>query len=269
MKRFFVCVLALLLSSTISFAGEKLVIKGSTTVLPIAQKAAETYMNTHPGVSISVSGGGSGTGIKAILDGIVDIADSSREVKPEEFELAKEKGMILTVHPIALDAVVPVVNPKNPVENLTLKQLHDIYTGKIKNWKEVGGKNRRIVVVSRDSSSGTFEVWSKKVMHEDRVTPRALLQASNGAVREAVAKNEDAIGYIGLGYVNKQIKPVSIDGVTGSRDSVRKGKYPVSRILYMITSDRSKQPVSYNFIGFVLSSAGQQIVQQEGFIKLR
>lgn len=269
MKRIFVCVLALLLSSTISFAGEKLVIKGSTTVLPIAQKAAETYMNTHPGVSISVSGGGSGTGIKAILDGIVDIADSSREVKPKEFELAKEKGMILTVHPIALDAVVPVVNPKNPVGNLTLKQLHDIYTGKIKNWKEVGGKNRRIVVVSRDSSSGTFEVWNKKVMHKDRVTPRALLQASNGAVREAVAKNKNAIGYIGLGYVNKQIKPVSIDGVTGSRDSVRKGKYPVSRILYMITSDRSKQPVSYNFIGFVLSSAGQQIVQQEGFIKLR
>ena len=155
------CVLSLIAGPAL--AGS-LVIKGSTTVLPIAQKVAEVYMSQHPDVKISISGGGSGNGIKALIDGSTDIADSSRFIKDKEVKMAVERGRYPVPFAVAYDCIVPVVHPTNSVMNLTPEQLKEIYKGKIKNWKEVGGPERKIVVVSRDTSSGTYEVWHKKVM---------------------------------------------------------------------------------------------------------
>lgn len=146
-------------------------INGSTTVLPIAQKVAEAYMKEHPDVSISVSGGGSGEGIKAIIDGTTNIANSSRFIKDEEVKLAVEKGSYPVPFAIAYDCIVPVVSPENTISDLSLEQLKAIYKGEVKNWKDLGGPDRPIVVISRDTSSGTYEVWEEKVMKKERGLP--------------------------------------------------------------------------------------------------
>lgn len=175
-------------------AADEIVVNGSTTVLPIMQKVSEAYMAANPNVQIALSGGGSGNGIKALLDGLANIAMSSRDIKGSEKELAAKKGINPVRTAVAVDALVPVVNPKNPITELSLSQLKDIYTGKITNWKEVGGADANIVVVSRDTSSGTYETWEELVMKKAKVMPKALLQASNGAVEQVVAKNPNAIG---------------------------------------------------------------------------
>ena len=185
---------------------------GSTTVLPIAQKVVEAYMKEHPDVTISISGGGSGNGIKALIDGTTDIANSSRFMKDEEVKLAFEKGVYPVPFAIAYDCIVPVVHPDNPVTDISMAQLKSIYMGEIKNWKEVGGPDKEIVVVSRDTSSGTYEVWEEKVMKKERVYAGALLQASSGAVAQAVSKNKHAIGYLGIGYVDKSVKALTVNG---------------------------------------------------------
>jgi len=244
-----------------------IVIKGSTTVLPIAQAALEAYTQAHPGVNFSLSGGGSGEGIKALIDGSADIATSSREIKAEEIKLAASRGVQPLAHTVAIDAIVPIVHPRNPVQNLTIDQLSQIYQGRITNWKDVGGPNLAIVVISRDSSSGTFESWGHLVLHGARVTPRAQLQASNGAVVQAVAKNRYAIGYIGLGYVNSSVKPLSVNGIAASSASVLAGQYPVARPLYMYTNGQPAGDVK-QFIDFILSPAGQKLVAKEGFVPL-
>ena len=176
-KVILVLIVSLLIASSPVFAG-KLVIKGSTTVLPIAQKAAEAYMAENPNVKISLSGGGSGNGIKAIIDGTADIGNASRFIKQKEVDLASTKGVYPVPFRIALDAIVPVVNYKNIVSDLTMAQLKDIYLGKIKDWKELGGTPGKIVVISRDSSSGTFGVWKNIVMKKERVIPSALTEVS-------------------------------------------------------------------------------------------
>ena len=248
-------------------AVENVVIKGSTTVLPVAQAALEAYMKEHPGVNISLSGGGSGDGIKALIDGSTDIANSSREIKDKEIAMAKEKGVNPKEFTIAIDAIVPIVNPKNKVKGLSIDQLSQIYQGKITNWKEVGGDDLTIVVVSRDSSSGTFEAWGHLVLNNARVTPRAQLQASNGAVVQAVSKNKYAIGYIGLGYLNKTVKGLTVNGIQASEKTALSKEYPVARPLYMYTNGEPKGEVA-NFIKFVLSPTGQKLVAKEGFVPL-
>ncbi len=259
---------ALLLAPAWAGAGERITITGSTTVLPIAQKAAEVYMKNNPGVAISVAGTGSGDGIKSVIDGTADIGDSSRDMKEKEIKLAQSKGVNPVRHTVALDCIVPVVNPKNPVTNLTMAQLKDIYTGKIKNWKQVGGLNKVIVVVSRDSSSGTFEVWNKMVLKKARVRPDAQLQASNGAVGQAVAGNKYAIGYVGIGYLNPRLKPLTVDGVVASPETAMDKSYPVARGLYMFTSDKPK-PAVKAFLAWVKGPAGQKIAKQEGFVPMK
>ena len=215
------CVAAAMMTvAASSFAGE-LVINGSTTVLPIVQKATEAFSQEHPDVSISLSGGGSGNGIKALVDGLTTIAMSSRDIKASETELAKKNNVNPYRIAVAIDAIVPVVNNENAVKSLTMAQLKDIYEGKIKNWKEVGGADAAIVVVSRDPSSGTFETWEGLVMKKARVTPRALLQTSNGTVVQTVAKNKNSIGYIGIGYLDKQTKALAVDGKTATHEAAR------------------------------------------------
>ena len=258
---------ALCFTASIVWAGN-IVIKGSTTVLPIAQKVAEAYMKQNPDVKISISGGGSGNGIKALIDGSTDIADSSRFIKDKEVKLAVEKGIFPVAFAVAYDCIVPVVHPSNSLEDLAMEQLKDIYMGKIKNWKEIGGPDRPVVVVSRDTSSGTYEVWHEKVLKKERVFPGALLQASNGAVVQAVSKNKNAVGYIGLGYLDKSVKALSVGGITGSEETTLNGTFPISRPLYMFTPGWPKGEV-LNFVNFVVNpEKGQKYVSEVGYVPL-
>lgn len=255
------------LMAGVALAAESVVIKGSTTVLPIAQGTLEAFMKKNPGVQISLSGGGSGEGIKALIDKTTDIATSSREIKKEEIALAETKGVKPVAHVVAKDALTPVVHPKNKVTNLSIDQLSQIYQGKITNWKEVGGEDLKIVVISRDSSSGTFESWDHFVMKKAKVAPTAQMLASNGALVTAVAKNRYAIAYLGIGYVNKSVKPLQVNGITASIQTALSNEYPLSRELYMYTSGEPTGDVA-KFIAFVKSAEGQKIVAKEGFVPL-
>ena len=250
-----------------SYAAQSIVIKGSTTVLPIAQAALEAYMKANKDVQISLSGAGSGDGIKALIDKTTDIANSSREIKKEEISLAETKGVKPVTHVVAYDALIPVVHPKNKVKNLSIDQLSQIYQGKITNWKEVGGDDLKIVVISRDSSSGTFESWDHFIMKKAKVTPRAQMMASNGAIVTAIANNRYAIGYLGMGYVNKSVKPLQVNGITASIATALSKEYPMSRELYMYTDGDATGDVA-KYIAFVKSAEGQKIVVKEGFVPL-
>jgi phosphate transport system substrate-binding protein len=244
---------------------ENIVIKGSTTVLPIAQSTLEAFMKANPGVNISLSGGGSGEGVKALIDKSTNIANSSREIKGKEIELAKSKGVNPVATVVAIDAIVPIVNPRNKVNSLSIDQLSQIYQGKITNWKEVGGEDIQIVVISRDSSSGTFEAWAEMVLNKAKVTPRAQMQASSGAIVQAVSKNRYAVGYIGLGYINESVKPLTVNGVEATIENAFSKTYPVARPLYMYTNGRPAGQTA-KYINFVLSPAGQALVARDGYV---
>jgi phosphate transport system substrate-binding protein len=257
----------LFIASGAAVAAESIVIKGSTTVLPIAQAALEAYMKANKDVQISLSGAGSGDGIKALIDKTTDIANSSREIKKEEISLSATKGVKPVAHVVAFDALIPVVHPNNKVKDLSLDQLSQIYQGKITNWKEVGGDDLKIVVISRDSSSGTFESWDHFVMKKAKVTPRAQMMASNGAIVTAIAKNRYAISYLGMGYINKSVKPIQVNGVSGSAQTVLSKQYPLARELYMYTNGEPAGEVA-KYIAFVKSAEGQKIVEKVGFVPL-
>ncbi|MBN1499521.1 MAG: phosphate ABC transporter substrate-binding protein [Spirochaetes bacterium] len=264
-----VLVLSVFVFSSCSRKDKKqVVIKGSTTVLPIAQKAAEKYSLIDRSVSISISGSGSGDGIKSIIEGTCDIANSSRDLKDKEKENIKSAGKNIKGIVIALDMILPVVHPSNPVKELTIDQLKAIYKGEIINWKVLGGKDENIVVISRDTSSGTYEVWDEKIMKKEKVMPGALLQASNGAIVSAVSANEKAIGYIGFGYLNDSIKAVNVDGVEPTLENGKSKKYPVSRDLFMFINEDTLSPEAKKFIDFIKSSEGQSLVTAAGFIAI-
>jgi phosphate transport system substrate-binding protein len=260
-------VAALFFGANLALAGN-LVITGSTTVLPIAQKVAEAYMSQNPDVKISISGGGSGEGIKALIDGTTNIADSSRFIKDSEIKQAVDKGRYPVPFAVAYDCIIPVVHPSNTVMNLTTQQLKGIYKGEIKNWKEVGGPDKPIVIISRDTSSGTYEVWEDKVMNKEKVSPAALLQASSGAIVQAVSSNQNAIGYIGIGYVDNSVKALMVNRVKGSEETALNGSYPIHRALYMFTDGWPKGD-TLNFINFMLHpQKGQKYVREEGFVPM-
>ena len=271
MKKLFTTIasvaVAITLGAVTATAGN-LVIKGSTTVLPISQLAVEAYMKAHPDVNISLSGGGSSNGIKAIIDGSTDIANASRFIKDKEVALAQEKGVYPVPFAVAYDSIIPVVRPSNNLKNITLAQLKDIYMGKISNFKEIGGPDLKIVICSRDTSSGTYETWEGKVMKKARVTPRAQVMASNGAIVQAVSNNKHAIGYIGIGYVNNQVKPLTVDGVEGTKESTLNGTFPISRPLFMFTNGWPKDD-TLNFVNYVLHpEKGQKHVAESGYVPL-
>lgn len=251
-----------------SASAEKVVVEGSTTVLPIAQKTAEVFMDKNSDIDISIRGGGSGVGIASLLDGSCDIADSSRAMKDTEYEKAAAKKKDPKAHVVAMDGIAVVVNNSNNITALTKKQVKDIYTGAISDWSAVGGPAGKIVVVSRDSSSGTFEAFGELVLKGAKVRPDALMQASNQAIASIIAKTPGAIGYVGLGYLTDSVKPLEIDGITPSKDTVLSGKYPVSRPLFMYTNGSPKGAVK-EYIDFVMGPEGQKIVDEEGFIALK
>jgi phosphate transport system substrate-binding protein len=260
--------IGILTSSLIYAEGARLVIQGSTTVLPIAQKGAEVFMQRHPETDISVRGGGSGTGVAGLIDGICDIADSSRPIKDKELKKAEAKGVDPVAHVVAMDGIAVIVHPSNSVDGLSLSQIKDIYTGKISYWSEVGGGSQKIIVVSRDVASGTFECFNKLALKKERVRPDALLQASNAAVASAVKRTEGAIGYVGLGYLSPEVKALTVEGIVPSVETVLKGTYPIARPLFMYTNGKPKG-LAADFINFVLSAEGQEIVKDEGFVALK
>lgn len=259
---------AALLTSCSRNTAPKVVIKGSTTVLPVAQKTAEAFRALDK-VSITIEGSGSGNGIKALIDGTCDIANSSREMKPEEIKSAAEKGRAVKEIAIAIDMIVPVVNPSNSVSEITIAQLRAIYDGSITNWKQLGGKDENIVVISRDTSSGTYEIWNEKVMNKKDVRKDALLQASNGAIITAVAGNPRAIGYVGFGYIDSSVRPLAVDRIQATVESGMSGKYPVSRKLYMYVDGNRLSQYAQKYIDYVLSEDGQRLVKEAGFIPVK
>lgn len=269
MKKFAAFLFAIMLTATVAQAQTAIRVDGSTTVLPAMQKMVEAYMKANSGVNITVSGGGSGNGIKAIIDGTTNIAMSSREMKDKELEAAKEKGNVVKPMVIAMDALAPIVNPANPVTDLKVEQLRDMFSGKIKNWKEVGGEDKEIVLISRDTSSGTYEAWQELVMGKDKVFPGALLQASSGAVLQVVGKNKAAIAYDGYAYVDKSVKALKVNGVEGSEKTVADKSYPVSRPLFIIVPEKAS-PEVMKFVDFIMSPAGgQKIIAEVGYFPVK
>ncbi len=249
-------------------AASQIKVTGSTTVLPIMQKAAEDYMAANPGTEIVISGGGSGSGIKSLIDGLCTIAMASRDIKSNEVALAQKNGVEPNRVAVAIDALIPVVNPKNPVKAISSADLQAIYMGKIKNWKELGGNDAPIVVISRDTSSGTYETWFEKIMKKQRVMPAALLQASNGAIVQTVAGNPNAIGYIGFGYLNDDVKQIDVDNVVASQTSALDGSWKIARELYVFTNGKGDKETQA-FIAYLLDpKKGQKAVAEIGFIPL-
>ncbi|MGD0822617.1 MAG: phosphate ABC transporter substrate-binding protein [Desulfomonilia bacterium] len=248
--------------------GNTITIKGSTTVLPVAQAASEVFMEKNPEVKISVQGGGSGVGIASLLDKTTDIADSSRKISPEEIEKAKAAGVNPNEIPIALDGIAVIVHPTNAVKALTKAQIKDIFTGKITNWSEVGGKNAKIVAVNRDTSSGTFEAFETLALNKEKVRPDALTTASNQAVAQTVAQTPNAIGYVGHGFLSPKVKAVTVDKIACTKQTIQSEKYPLSRYLYVYTNGKPAGNVQ-KFINFLLSAEGQKLVVQEGFVEVR
>jgi phosphate transport system substrate-binding protein len=247
--------------------GNRVVVKGSTTVLPITQKAAEFFKKSE-GISVFVEGSGSGNGIKALLDDGCDIANSSREMKSEEKDSAAKKGIKVKEILLAYDMIVPIVHPSNPVKNMTMDQLKAVYDGSIKNWKQLGGKDETIVVISRDTSSGTYEIWHEKAMKKTDVRGDALLQASNGAIVTTVSGNPKAIGYVGFGYLNDTVKGITVNGVALTIENGKSGKFPISRKLYMYVNTNKISGESQKFIDYLLSKEGQEQVKAAGYIPL-
>lgn len=238
-------------------------VSGSTTVTPIMQSVAEVY----EAADLEVSGTGSGDGITALIDGRADVAMASRKMKDKEKQDASAKGLKPVEVVIARDGIAIVVHPSNPVSGLTLQQVKDIFLGKITNWKQVGGPDRQIVPVTRDSSSGTFEVFEELVMDKEPIVSGAVTQNSNGTVRSAVAESEGAVGYVGLGYVDETLKALAIDGTVPSNDSINNGSYKIARDLNLYYPEGASQAV-LDLVKFILGQDGQKIVADEGFIPL-
>lgn len=246
----------------------KVVLEGSTTVLPIAQAAAEEFMNNNSGANIAVRGGGSGVGITSIIEGTCDIAASSRPIKDAELQKAAGRGVDPKSHVIAMDGIAVIVNTDNAISAMTKKQIQDIYTGKISDWSKAGGAAGKIVVISRDTASGTFEAFATLALDNKKVRSDALMQASNQAIVSMVAKTPGAIGYVGHGYVNKSIKAVTVDGIDATRETILSGKYPYSRPLFLYTNGPAKG-VAKAYIDYILSKDGQKLVEEQGFVGLK
>lgn len=246
----------------------KIRIEGSTTLLPIAQITAEEFMNIYPQISVSVKGGGSGVGIAALIEGSCDIATSSRAMKDTEIKDAIAKGVNPVAHIVGMDGIAIIVHPSNPIKNLSKADLKRIYTGKISNWKDLGGSDMKIVVISRDVASGTYEAFGKLALDDEKVRKDALLNASNKAVVTAVEKTPGAIGYVGLGYITPNVKAITIDGVECTRENVLTKKYPLSRPLFMYTNGKPSGVIK-TYLDFVLSKEGQKLINEAGFVGLK
>ena len=252
-------------------------IKGSDTMVNLGQAWAEEFNKKNPNINVAVTGGGSGTGFSSLISNTCGIAMSSRNIKEKEIALAGKKGIKPNEIKVALDGLAVVVNPGSPVGKLTVAQLADIFTGRVTNWNEIGGKDEKIVILSREVNSGTHVYFKEHVLRKndpnskEEFTPRALMLSSSQAIADEVAGNPAAIGYYGMGYISKKQKPVNIakdeksEYEAPSIENVINGKYPISRPLFLY-SNGTPEGLVKKFVDFTLSKEGQDIVLATDFV---
>ncbi|MBM4295597.1 MAG: phosphate ABC transporter substrate-binding protein [Deltaproteobacteria bacterium] len=238
-------------------AQHSLVVAGSTSVQPFAEKLAEIYMQQHPQMRIDVQGGGSSAGIYAVSNGACDLGASSRELVPAEKHLLEI--------PIAYDGIAVIVHPSNPLTNLRLEDLRALFTGKITDWRSLGLPPHSIHLITREEGSGTREAFESMVMAQQEITPAALVQDSNGSVREIVAGDPHSLGYISAGLVDHRVKAVAIDGITPSRDNIKTHAYKLVRRFLLVARMTPGGPAK-EFVDFVLSAPGQSLLEAEGLV---
>ena len=264
-------------------AGQKAVsiqIKGSDTMVNLGQVWAEEFNKIHPNMNIAVTGGGSGTGIAALISGTCDIAESSRAVEEKEIMQAEAKGFKFNEEIVALDGIVVVVHPSNPVKNLTMDQLREIFMGSIRDWKVLEGPDMPIVLLSREVNSGTHIFFKEHVLRRgkkkgrEEFSPGALMMPSSYAIAEEVANNENAVGYYGLGYISPRQKVIAVAKDSKSPfveprlASIRDNSYPISRPLYLYTNGKPQGAIK-EFVDFVYSKEGQDIVTRTDFVPIK
>ncbi|HKX13295.1 MAG TPA: PstS family phosphate ABC transporter substrate-binding protein [bacterium] len=262
---------------------DNITVKGSDTMVVLGQRWAETYMSEKPGVTIQVTGGGSGTGIAALLNGTTNIANLSRPAKKEEIEKAKSQGRELKEIPVAFDGLAVVVNKANPVSALTIQQLMGIYTGHFNNWKEVGGADQKILRYCRESNSGTYVFFKEHILGERDYAPDCQTMPGTGAVAEAVSRDPSGIGYGGVSYFEKRselkvlplkkddaataISPLNPDGKVNSAQ-IRNTEYPISRNLFIYVAGQ-QPPQIQAYLDWILSDGGQKVVEEVGYVPLK
>jgi len=276
-------VLVVMAFATSAFAAKNsnsIQIKGSDTMVNLGQAWAEKYMEKNPSDFVAVTGGGSGTGLSSLISGTCDIAISSRNIKEKEIALAQKKNINPNEIKVALDGLAVVVNPKNPIDKLTIDQLAGIFTSRIKNWKELGGKDEKIVILSREVNSGTHVYFKEHVLRKmdpnskEEFAPSALMLSSSQAIADEVATNPAAIGYYGMGYISSRQKPVAVakdeasSYVKPSIDNVLDNIYPISRPLFLYTNG-APAGLTKKFVDFALSKEGQDIVLATDFVPIK
>ncbi|MDR0745391.1 MAG: phosphate ABC transporter substrate-binding protein [Mediterranea sp.] len=263
--------LILLLGVTPWVSAQKL--KGSDTLLPLVQKESENYLKENKDANVTITGGGSGVGISALIDGTADIAMSSRKIKFDEKVKLQEAGRSPVEVIVAYDALAVVVHPANSVTDLTREQLEGIFTGKIRNWKEVGGEDLKIVAYSRETSSGTYEFFKSDILKNKNYMPSILSLPATGAIIQSVSQTKGAIGYVGLAYLNKNVKAIHIsydkkNYVEPSFENARNKTYPVVRPLFFYYIKGTEKTVK-PFTDYILSVEGQATVKTIGYIPVK
>lgn len=243
-------------------------------MLPLTQLLAKEYMNRNIDAEVTISGGGSVTGISALINGVTDIAESARTLSKEENLKFKKAGKPIIETIVAYDALAIIVNPSNPVSELSVSNLEAIFTGKITNWKELGGADKPMVIYSRQKSSGTYDFFKEHVLSGKEFSSAALLMPATGAIAQSVSQDEWAIGYVGLAYLDNTVKALKISGnennifTAPSVESVKNKSYPISRPLFYLFAENSKAAVG-PFVDFVLSPTGQHLVLKAGYVPVK
>lgn len=282
-KKFLLILAALALTAS-AFAAQggrnSIQIKGSDTMVNLGQAWAEAFNRIHPTVNVAVTGGGSGTGIAALINGTCNVCETSRTIEPKEMKIAQAKGIVPNQEIVGLDGIAVVAHPKNPVKNLTMDSLRDIFMGTITNWSQVGGANKQIVILSREVNSGTHMFFKEHVLRRgvakgpEEFSPEALLMPSSQAIADEVAQNENAIGYYGMGYISPAQKTIAVAKNLGALfieptvGNVKSNAYPISRPLYLYTNGKPEGIIK-DFIDFVYSEEGQKIVKDTDFVPIK
>jgi phosphate transport system substrate-binding protein len=267
------CLAGIMSSGTAPAEERSVTIKGSDTMVILGQRWAEVYMKKNPGANIQVTGGGSGVGIAALINGTTDIAESSRPMKDaEKTQLKDKRGLAVVELPVALDGLAVYVHTSNPIQELTLEQLKKIYTGAVKNWKEVGGKDERILLYGRENSSGTYAYFKEHVLENADYYPTTQTLPGTAAVINAVAKDIRGIGYGGIAYLKgvralKVKKTASTPGVEPTLDNVQKNIYPISRFLYWYLAGKPTGRIK-QISDWVITADGQAVVNDVGYYPL-
>ncbi|MBF0429929.1 MAG: phosphate ABC transporter substrate-binding protein [Fibrobacteria bacterium] len=265
-------------SLTLAVAGEnQLTIKGSDTMVHLVSVWAEKFMKANEGAELSVTGGGSGTGIAALINGTTDVCAASRTIKEKEIKLAKKRGTTPMEHVVARDGIAVVIHPSNPINELTIDQIGKIYTGEITNWNQVGGEDHKILVLSRESSSGTYVFFQEHVLKKHDYTPKARLMPATSSIVQSVSTDKFAIGYVGLGYAEKaadKIKAINVKNdakspaVKPSEKTVVDGSYSIARPLHLYTKGEP-EGITKKFLDYAFSKEGQNIVVETGYVAVK